>query len=155
MAARTGAVVPVGLRRWAVGRGAEDVAVVRLAGVEQVPRGVADSRQDPADGHRLHRYHASSIWRCTDLWSERQRENADAGSRRANCRAPPNDGGGRTPLWSDVGQLCAGGSPIEGRVGGDRAHRLGGPGAEANLLSKYAKFAEFRLAWPATISVNG
>ena len=67
VAAGAGFVVPVGLRRWAVGRGAQDMVVVRLAGLEPLPSGVADPRQDAADGHRLYRQHAPAIRRCPDV----------------------------------------------------------------------------------------
>ena len=98
VAARARAVVPVGLRRRAAGGGAEDVVVVRLAGLEPLPRGAADARQDAADGDRLHRHDAAPVRRRADVRLERQREDAHAGPHRAHRGAPPDDGRGRPAI---------------------------------------------------------
>ena len=64
---RAGFLVSVGLCRWAAGRRAQDVVVVRVVGLEPLPSGVADTRQDAAHGHRLHRQHSAAIRRCRDV----------------------------------------------------------------------------------------
>ena len=103
--------------------------MVRVAGVEPLSRGTAGPRQDPADGHRLHRRRAPQVWWCADLWVERQRENAHAGPHRADCRPPPDDGGGWPLLRDHAGQLCTGGPTNQRWIRSHGAHLDGRPGA--------------------------
>ena len=85
------------------------------------------------------------VWGRTNVWFERQREDADAGSHRAPS-APPDDGRGGPSLWPDAGQLCARGPPLEGWFGSHRAHRLGGPGTDRSQPA--AQLFELRRATP-------
>ena len=78
LGARTGHVVPVRLgRRPAGGWGDEDLAVLRLAGLEPFPGGDPGHRQDAADVYRLHRPDAAPVrWRA-HLRAHRQRAHGD------------------------------------------------------------------------------
>ena len=67
VAARAGFVVPVGLRRWAAGRRAQDVVVLRVAGLEPLSGGGAGARQNVADRYRLHRHHPPPLRRRPDV----------------------------------------------------------------------------------------
>src|SRR6266851_4148731 len=107
VAAGAWSVVSVGLRRRAAGQRVQNVVVVRVAGLEPLPGRVADSGQDAPHGDRLYRRDAPPIWRRTDVWLERQRENAVGRPHRTHCGAQPDDRGGRPLVRSDLGQLCA------------------------------------------------
>jgi hypothetical protein len=121
--------------------------VVRVAGVEPVPRGAVGSRLDVADGHRLRRRDASPVRWCADLQLARQREDAHARPHRADCPAPLDHAGGGAPLRSEADEVWPADPQLKG--GSEATVRISTADlipTESNLLPSYTSFSELRVA---------
>jgi hypothetical protein len=123
-------VVAVGLGPRAEDPRAADHVVVRMAGLVPVSGGAAGVRQNAAHGDRVSGRHLAPGGWGSDLRADRQREDRHDRAHRADRGPPSRHGGGWPALRGDDPDLRAGGSAVQGRVGGDGAHCEGGPGAD-------------------------
>lgn len=106
---------------------ARDAVVLRVAGLVAIPGGDPGLGPAPAHGDLVHRLHVAGDRRGTDLCAHRQREDDDhrpgrrdrGPSSSSRCRGPP-----LRPASPHVRPVR---SRVQGRLGGHRPHRQGGP----------------------------
>ena len=144
VAARARAVAAVRLGHRTTDRRAGHAAVLRVAGLVEVPGRAPGPGPDTALAAGLSGRHAAPDRWGTDLCADRQREDRDRRTHRPGPGPPPRRGHRRPPLRDDHPHLRPGGSADQGRLGGHRADREGRPGAHRDQPAR--RLRQFRRA---------